>query len=248
MNETPFFFSVGAHRVFAVLHRPVAEPLRCGLVLCSAVAEEKLWSHRVYVNAARELAKGGIAVLRFDYRGEGDSDLEFEDGGLETRAADALRAAEVLRETEPRLTGCFFLGHRLGCAPAAMAASRSGHRALGLVAWDPVVSGSAYLMQWLRSVLAAEFAQTGTAPSRTSLLEQLDAGETVVADGYGIGSSLYRDLLALEWSRLVAAVPCDVLAIDGTCEPPFWRESKRFHPRAPVMTGRTLAWLEAPAP
>ena len=248
MNETPFFFSMGTHRVFAVLHRPLGRAARCGVVLCSALAEEKLWSHRVYVNAARELAKEGIAVLRFDYRGEGDSDLEFEDGGLETRAAEALRAAEVLAEHEPSLRGCYFLGHRLGCAPAAMAASLSSKRALGLVAWDPVASGSCYLMQWLRSVLASELAQTGKAATRAALLRQLDAGEIVVADGYGIGPALYRDLLALEWSRLLATLACPVLEIDGTCEAPFWRESKRFHTRAPVMNGRTLEWLEASAP
>ena len=248
MNETPFFFSVESHRVFAVLHRPVAGPARCGVVLCSALAEEKLWSHRVYVNAARDLAKAGVAVLRFDYRGEGESDLEFEDTGFETRAADALGAADVLLENEPGLPGFFLLGHRLGCAPAAMAASRSGDRALGLIAWDPVASGSGFLMQWLRSVLAADLAQTGTAATRADLLKQLDAGKVVVADGYGIGASLYRDLLALEWPTLRAAIACPVLAIDGTCEPPFWRESKRFHTRAPVMSGRTRDWLEASSP
>jgi len=245
VNETPFFFSVGTHQLFAVFHRPAAGAARCGVVLCSAIAEEKLWSHRVYVNAARELAKEDVAVLRFDFRGEGDSDMEFENGGLETRAADVLRAAEVLLDQEPRLRGCYFLGHRLGCAPAAMAASRFGERALGLIAWDPVGSGSNYLMQWLRSVLAAEFAQTGMAESRASLLKRLDAGETIVADGYGIGPSLYRDLMALEWPSVLAAVLCPVLAIDGNCEPPFWRESKRFHTRAPVMSRRTLEWLQA---
>ena len=244
MNETPFFFSVGAHQVFAVLHQGAPQAARCGVVLCSALAEEKLWSHRVYVNAARELANERVAVLRFDFRGEGDSDMDFEDAGLETRAADALRAAEVLLEKEPRLHGCFFLGHRLGCAPAAMAAARFGERALGLIAWDPVPSGSGYLMHWLRSVLAAELAQTGSAATRASLIRRLDAGETIVADGYGIGPSLYRDLRVLEWPRLLAAVLCPVLAIDGSCEPPFWRESKRFHARAPNMSARTLQWLD----
>jgi alpha/beta superfamily hydrolase len=247
VNEKPFFFRIGTHQLFAVLHRPPSGTARCGVVLCSALAEEKLWSHRVYVNAARELASERIAVLRFDFRGEGDSDREFEDGGLETRAADALRAAEVLLENEPSLRGCFFLGHRLGCAPAAIAAARFGERALGLVAWDPVARGSSYLMQWLRSVLAAELAQTGRTATRASLIKRLDAGETIIADGYGIGPALYRDLMALEWPQLLGEVACPVVAIDGSCEPPFWRESKRFHTRAPVMSARTLEWLQAAA-
>ena len=247
MSETPFFFHVGTHQVFAVLHRPGSGDAHCGIVLCTALAEEKLWSHRVYVNAARELANERIAVLRFDSRGEGDSDLEFEDGGLETRAADALRAAEILLQDQPQLRGCFFLGHRVGCAAAALAASRFADRALGLVAWDPIATGSGYLMQWLRTVLASELAQTGAAPTRASLRARLDAGETIVADGYGIGPILYRDLMAFDWSKLLAAVRCPVLAVDGSCEPPFWRESRRFHSRAPAMSARTLHWLREQA-
>lgn len=243
MNETPFFFELGEHRLFAVLHRPTTAPARRGVVLCHALAEEKLWSHRVYVNLARELAREGIAVLRFDFRGEGDSDLEFEDCGLASRTADALRAAEVLREHEPHLNGCIFLGHRLGCAVAAMASGSSAARAQGLIAWGPIASGRDYLMQLLRSVLASELTQTGSARTRAALLESLEAGETVVIDGYGMRSPLYRDLLDLEWSRLVQATRCPVLAIDGTCEPAFWRESKRFHCRAPTMSARTIQWL-----
>jgi len=243
VNETPFFFELGEHRLFAILHRPMSGPARHGVVLCHALAEEKLWSHRVYVSVARELAREGIAVLRFDFRGEGDSDLEFEDCGLASRTADALRAAEVLREHEPLLSGCVFLGHRLGCAVAAMATAGSGARAQGLVAWDPVASGRDYLMQILRSVLASELARTGQARTRAALLESLDAGETVVIDGYRMGSPLYRDLIGLEWSRLLEAARCPVLALNGTCEPPFWRESKRFHNRAPTMSAHTIQWL-----
>ena len=244
MNETPFFFELGEHRLFAVLHRPIAGVARRGVVLCHALAEEKLWSHRVYVNLARELAREGIAVLRFDFRGEGDSDLEFENCGLASRTADALRAAEVLREHEPHLSNCIFLGHRLGCAVAAMAAAGSAARAQGLIAWDPIASGRDYLMQLLRSVLASELAATGSARTRAALLEALEAGETVVIDGYCMRAPLYRDLLDLEWSQLLEATRCPVLAVNGTSEPPFWRESKRFHSRAPAMSARTIQWLQ----
>jgi hypothetical protein len=54
---------------------------------------------------------------------------------------------------------------------------------------------------------------------------------------------LYRDLMGLEWSRLLEDTRCPVFAINGTCEPPFWRESKRLHSRAPAMSARTTQWL-----
>lgn len=248
MSETPFFFRLGDQQLFAVLHRPDSGAARQGVVLCHALAEEKLWSHRVYVNLARDLAGEGISVLRFDFRGEGDSDLEFEECGLQTRRTDALRAAEVLLEHERHLGSCIFLGHRLGCAVAAIAAATPAARAQAVIAWDPVARGRDYLMQLLRSTVAGEFARTGTAPTRASLLESLEAGKMVVIDGYGMSPQLYRDLVQLEWTRLVQALPCPVLAIEGTRDPAFWRESKRLHSRAPAMSARTMEWLRGRSP
>jgi alpha/beta superfamily hydrolase len=243
VSETPFFFRLGEQQLFAVLHRPHSGAAREGIVLCHALAEEKLWSHRVYVNLARDLAREGFSTLRFDFRGEGDSDLDFEECGLESRRADALRAAEVLFDHEPHLDGCIFLGHRLGCAVAAMAAASPAARSRAVIAWDPIARGRDYLMQLLRSSVAAEFARGGTGPTRAALVQSLEAGETVVVDGYGVGPALYRDLIGLEWTRLCASLPCPLLAIERTGDPAFWRESKRMHARAPQMSERTLAWM-----
>jgi len=200
------------------------------------------------VNLARDLALAGLTTLRFDFRGEGDSDLEFEECGLETRRADAVRAAEVLLEHEPHLSGCMFLGHRLGCAVAAMAAASSAPRAEAVIAWDPVVRGRDYLMQLLRSTVASELARSGAAPTRAQLLQALEAGESVIVDGYGITSAFARELIAVEWTRLADALPCPLLALEGALDPVFWRESKRMHGRAPQMSARTLQWLAERAP
>ncbi len=243
VSESPFFFDLGKDRLYAVHHRPPGGEPRRGLVVCHALAEERLWAHRVYVNLARELAGQGFAVLRFDFRGEGDSDLDFEEATLETRVDDALRAAAVLLEREPGLQRCFFLGHRVGCAVAAHAAVRAGERAAGLIAWDPIESGSVYFMQWLRSTLASQMVATGRAPTRAALVKALEEGRTVTIDGYGVTPQLYRDLAALDWRALVKTVRCPVLAVEGACEPPFWRQTPHLQLRAAAMTGRSMQWL-----
>ena len=74
-REQPFFDGTGDSRLFAFAHHPVGAS-RGNVVFCHAFAEEKLWSHRVYVTFARELAQAGYGVLRFDMRGEGDSGRE----------------------------------------------------------------------------------------------------------------------------------------------------------------------------
>ena len=268
-REQPLFFGLGDDRLFGVLHFPQGTP-RHGLVICHALAEEKLWSHRVFVALARELANHGIAVLRFDFRGEGESDLDFEQAGIASRIDDAVRAAEVLFEQHPTLTGITFLGHRLGGAIAAAAAARLGSRVQGLLVWDPLPSGHEYLMQLLRSNLAKQMARDGKAPrTRQALIQALEAGETVLVDGYGIGRVLYRELVALELPALLELLECPALLIAAeegppkgstapralaagraniqhasAREPAFWRESKELCRRAPNMTAISMQWLE----
>ncbi len=268
--EQPLFFEIGADRLFGMLHLPDGRP-RHGLVLCHALAEEKLWSHRVFVALSRELANRGMAVLRFDFRGEGESDLDFEQTGIASRIDDAVRAAEVLLEQQPTLAGVSFLGHRLGGAIAAAAAARLRSHAQALLVWDPVPSGREYLMQLLRSNLAKQMARQGQAPrTRQALIQALEAGETVVVDGYGIGQALYRELIALELPALLEALECPALLIaaaeeplkNSTApaqaqaagrgniqhasapEPAFWREFKELCRCAPNMTAVSVQWLE----
>ena len=248
MKETPFFFQLGEERLYAVLHRSRSGPPRSGVVLCHALGEEKLWSHRVYVNLARDLALAGMSVLRFDFRGEGESDLDFEQCGLATRAEDALRATQVLLELEPSLRSTILIGHRLGAAAAAEAAVQAGAGVEALIAWDPILDGHQYRMQLLRSVMASRLAIAGAAPTRAALMRASEGGETIVVDGYGITPAFFRELAELKWAERLASLPCPNLVVEGACEPPFWRESKTLHRRASAMTARSLAWMGAPAP
>ena len=77
MKETPFFFSNQGQNLFGVLHEPCTDGRQTGFLLCYPFAEEKLWVHRVYVNFARELARRGYPVLRFDYMGQVQFGLKF---------------------------------------------------------------------------------------------------------------------------------------------------------------------------
>ena len=96
------FCDLNGERVFVVHHRP-ERPAKRAVVMCSPLGEEKLWSHRVFVSLAHDLAAAGFAVLRFDFRGEGDSDRQFEDTDLETRVQDALLAISKVLEWNPSL-------------------------------------------------------------------------------------------------------------------------------------------------
>ena len=83
-------------------------------LFCAPLAEEKLWSHRVFVALRASSPGRAIAVLRFDYRGEGDSDRPFETQRLTTRIADTRAAIDDLRRQVPGLERVTLVGLRLG--------------------------------------------------------------------------------------------------------------------------------------
>jgi len=270
MTETAYFLPLGDERLFAFLHRPEG-PCLSGAVLCAPLAEEKLWSHRVFVSFARELAERGYAVLRFDYRGEGDSDRPFERSDCSSRIADTRAAVDELKRRVPELRRVTLAGLRFGATIAAAAAAGRDD-VERLVLWDPVVDGAEYMQTVLRTNLMAQMAlHHKVLESREQLIERLDRGETVNVEGYALSASLFREASGLRLGELIAASghPCQVVSITQRAGPPrpdlaavamlpgvalasaveeaFWKEIKLFYQRADDLFRVTFDWLGAPA-
>lgn len=74
--EVPLVFPCQGDRLVGILHRP-AEPRPRGVVIVVGAPQIRVGSHRQFVLLARHLAEAGFPVLRFDYRGLGDSGGEF---------------------------------------------------------------------------------------------------------------------------------------------------------------------------
>jgi len=74
------------------------------------------------VNINRALAMHGIAVLRFDFTGLGESEGDFSETSFSTNVADLISAADFLKDAyePPRL----LIGHSLGGAAVIHAAQR----------------------------------------------------------------------------------------------------------------------------
>lgn len=71
-TESPVKFSNHGSHLYGVLHIPDTAPKRGVLVVFGGPT--RVGPHRTNVLLARELARSGLAVMRFDYRGTGDSD------------------------------------------------------------------------------------------------------------------------------------------------------------------------------
>lgn len=85
-------------KIFGVLHLPkgIDKP-PCVLVL-HGLGGHKTGRFRVYVDLAESLVKAGIAVLRFDFRGSGDSEGSFAEMTLNGEISDALVVLKFLHK------------------------------------------------------------------------------------------------------------------------------------------------------
>lgn len=107
------------------------------VVLFHGFTGNRMESHMIFVKCSRALARAGIASLRFDFFGSGESDGDFRQMTLRGEIADAHSAVAFMRaqpEVDPERLGV--LGLSLGGAVAATVAASIHARAA--VLWSAV--------------------------------------------------------------------------------------------------------------
>lgn len=134
--EAPLVFEVQGSPLLGILHTP-AQPARIGLIMVAAGGPQyHVGCCRQLLSWARRFADEGLAVLRFDYRGMGDSGGDFR--GFEHVDEDLRAAVDQLLAQQPQLQHLVFWG---GCNAAS---------AIMMYAWqDPRVSGFIVSNPWL---------------------------------------------------------------------------------------------------
>ncbi len=154
MSGSPRRFGAPDRRLYGTYHAATGRG-RGGLaaVICNPWGGEALRAHRSLRVLAETLSRSRTHVLRFDYFGTGDSDGGLTDGSVAGWVADIAAASAELRA----LSGAsrvVLVGLRLGGALASLAAQQDPDIE-GVVLWDPICSGSAWLQDLLGPAAAA---------------------------------------------------------------------------------------------
>lgn len=140
IREQVLHFDCAGTRLMGILSRPEQQRSKVGVVIVVGGPQYRVGSHRQFVLLARRLAERGYSVLRFDYRGMGDSLGEtqpFDDVDTDIGAAtEALLAACAEIKTVCLWGLC-------DAASAAMMYAPTDTRVAGLVLLNPWIRSEA---------------------------------------------------------------------------------------------------------
>src|SRR4030095_14531616 len=123
--QTPLFFGPSSRRVFATHHPPVEGGNGVLTVICPPLFNEFMRTQLALRELAISLAERGQHVLRFDYRGTGDSSAELDEVAISDWMEDiALTVCEGRNLSGSSIVR--LLGVRAGALLACRAASACG--------------------------------------------------------------------------------------------------------------------------
>ena len=134
-EEQALRFECEGQAMYGVLSRPQEACSRAVLIVVGG-PQYRVGSHRQFALLARSLAAQGIAALRFDYRGMGDS--EGEARSFESVDADLRSAIDALLGAVPGTTEVVIWG-LCDAASAALFYAAKDSRVAGLVLLNPWV-------------------------------------------------------------------------------------------------------------
>jgi len=119
-DESFEFSGAAGQRLAGVIHRPAVKPIAWAIFAhCFSCSKQSRAAR--YVSTA--LAEEGIATLRFDFTGLGESDGEFQDA-FANDVDDIVAAADALREAALADAPALLVGHSRGGTASLAAAAR----------------------------------------------------------------------------------------------------------------------------
>lgn len=188
--ETAAYFPVQGAKLYTVLHR-AADPVARALLIGS-FAQERHASYHPWVRWARYLASMHVEVLRFDYRGIGESTGVFEDVGFEEWNDDVRQLADWFASRSPCLP-LLLHGLEIGAILAGrLFQSGTGD---GLLLWSPPASANQALrtglLQWAGMQQFSLPPEERCPPSE--FIRKLESGHAVEVDGYEWRGRLWQE-------------------------------------------------------
>ena len=190
LQERAGYFPVSGAHLYTVLHEVIDPVAR--VLLVGPFASERHNSYLPWVRWARDLAGKNIEVLRYDYRGIGESTGEFEQTTFEDWSQDVRLLAGWFKGRPPHVP---LVIHGLGLG--AVLAGRAFDEGIGdgLLLWSPPANANqalrATLMRWVGLEQIFKFGDDRK--STSDYIRELEQGSPLEVDGYLWSVNLWQD-------------------------------------------------------
>ncbi len=194
LPEHAAYFEVPGAHLYTVLHE-VKDPI-ARVLLVGPFASQRHNSYLPWVRWARYLAANKIEVLRYDYRGIGESTGVFDDMTFEDWSADVRLLSSWLEAREP-YAPLLLHGLELG----AVLAGRAFHAGIanGLLLWSASANANKALrltlMRWVS--LEQIFKRADERRTTSDYIRDLEQGSPQEVEGYLWSTRLWQESFQL---------------------------------------------------
>lgn len=191
--EEALQFDCQGDRLLGILTRPQGVPeMNCAVLIVVGGPQYRVGSHRQFVLLARALASAGFPVMRFDFRGMGDSEGAPRD--FEAVSEDIAAALDALQRACPDVARVVLWGL---CDAASAALLYCQERQ------DARVAGLCLLNPWVRS--AESLARTHVKHYYGQRLLQADFWRKLLSGGVPVFGALRGLWRTLRQARVASA-------------------------------------------
>lgn len=202
----PLWIGEPEQQLYAALHRAGNADATRGVLLVPPLLHEQPRSRRFIAEVASAFAANGVAALRFDFFGSGDSAGRSDELQVSTMRDDLQRASAALRSH----TGVSRIAVMAWRASALVAWDwgRGAGEVSELMLWEPILSGR----EWLDGLVRADTAERCSPDRYTGRRPQLADGGDGQLLGYAATPLLRAAMaqLSIE-SESVSATPAWVI-------------------------------------
>jgi pimeloyl-ACP methyl ester carboxylesterase len=137
-------YEIKGKKLFAMLHKPELINCQRAIVFCHGFGGNKIGANRFFVSLSQAFAKQGIASIRFDLRGCGDSEGEFQDITINSQIEDLTHVLNLVKQD---FNSIGLLGVSLGSTISLLSAPQC-EQVKSIALFAPLSSHDMWQKEW----------------------------------------------------------------------------------------------------